>query len=1008
MTGDQVRTDPEQELASLRERVARLDRAEAEKEAAVRLSRRLAGTLSYEGLLNVLREESDRLLGWDVFYLAHKVPDRDLFRIVGIVDTVDRQKQVFPGADNLPGDFSPAVQQVLEGHPLLVNRAANDSAPLLQPAGTDKPAASLIFVPVQCDGAVIGLLTAQSYTPGRYGESDLRILQDFADTVAPALERVYARDALLRSRALLALERDLALALSSTSDLGAALEHLLDISLRIEGIDCGGAYIVDESSGGLDLVCHRGLSGEFVENIAHVSADSRRGEFVAQAKPLYIPREQLEILDKACRREGLRALAAIPVVLGSRPIAVLNLASRTLDDIPHGARNALETIAAQTGAAMARIRAEAALREARNHLERRVAERTAELLEANQRLQAEIVERQRTRQALADSEQKHRLLIETNAIGYVILDEQGRVLDANEEYLRMTGRGSLADILGRPVTDWTAEQDVARNAEEVRKCLREGTLRGLEIMYRTPSGELIPVEINATMLLTQAGPRILSLVQDISDRKRAEQALRASERRYRTLAESAQDSIFIIDREDRVRYANSFAARQFGCTPEQLIGRRRGDLFPPEIALRQATHLEQVFSQGVPRTFENVSEFSDRAVWLHTQLVPMKDEHGRVEAVLGIARDVTETHRATEALKESEAHMRNLLSSLPLIVYSVEPGTNKLLVFQGAARQIFGMDPEVIRDDSTVVQRLVHPMHAERVAETWRKGLASGKPFELEVPIIRETDGQIVWLYERVVPLVDDQGKSLGHHGFVLDITGRKQAEEALLRKESELRRFGIEANRQLEKERTRISRELHDELGQMLTALNLNLVWLDKHTEKSNSAVMERLAESIDYVSRTITSVRSLSKSLRPAALSHQGLVEAVRAHVAEFEQYSGISCELAVAPGDLEVAEPMATTAFRIVQEALTNVARHSRATCCSLSFEAEDETLLLRVRDNGVGLGSVDMANLRSLGVVGMRERAAMVGGKLTVENAPEGGVLVTACLPLAPDGGDPAPS
>ncbi len=696
--------------------------------------------------MDAVCEATDQILHWDSFCLAHRPAGEQRFQIVRVIDTVEGRRESFPGYHGTPLEFSKPVQQVFEGMPLLINRKPGESLPQLRLLGTKKLSASLMFVPVRCEGCVIGFLSAQSYTPGRYGESDLQFLQDAADAVAPAIERIRAEESLRRSQEILRVERDLALGLSATTDLRVALDRLLESCLMVEGVDGGGVYVKSDKCDDLDLMCHRGLSATFVECVSHVAADDHRGRLMACGQPQFLSRAELEAISGTCRAEGLRALACIPVISSERPVAVLNLVSRTLDEIPDGSRSALEAIAAQMGAAVARIRAEEGLREARDLLEKRVRERTAELLEANRRLQAEIAER-----------------------------------------------------------------------------------------------------------------------------AKVEQALRESEKRYRAIVQGQTELICRFTPDGTILFANDAYCRCFGVSPEQIVG---------------------------------------------TPFFPLVLEQDRADV----------------------------------------------------ERQIASLSPE--NRLVTVEERVCLP------------------------------DGSIRWQQWTNHALFTEEGAMFEVLAVGRDITERKRAEEALRVTEQQLRRFGIEADRQLEKERTRISRELHDELGQMLTALNLNLVWLNRHMEKKNSAVTERFTESIDYVSRMITSVRSLSKSLRPAALSHHGLVEAAREHTGEFEQYSGISCGVSVDPEDLQVPEPVATTAFRIMQEALTNVARHSRATKCSIEIQAVGEWLLMRISDNGVGLGSVDMTHLRSLGVTGMKERATMVGGRVTIENAPEGGVRVTARLPMRP--------
>jgi len=727
----------------LPDRLRRLVRAEEQRDVFVYLARRLAGATVADAVMSAAQEASEQLLAWDFFYLAHRLPGSDQFRLAGVVDTIDGKKMSFPAEHDVEADFSPAVRNVLGGIPLLINRQEGETTPSLEPLGSKRLSASLLYVPVRCEGRVIGLLSAHSYTPNRYSQSDLRLLQDIADAVAPAMERIRAEESLRSSQQLLRLERDLAISLSGARGVGETVDRLLETSLQIDGIDCGGAYFVDPITHDHSLVCYRNLSACFADRVKHVSHDSRPATLACTGRAVYLATPELHAVDAACRDEGLQSLAVVPVAYEGSLIAVLNLASRRFNEIPHHSRHAIEAIAAQMGAALVRIRAEQALREARDQLEQRVQDRTAELLDANVRLQAEILER-----------------------------------------------------------------------------------------------------------------------------RRAEQALRESEERYRAIVQDQTELICRFASDGEILFVNDACCRCFGLSPEQIVGK---------------------------------------------PFLPLVVEEDRASV---------------------ESQIASLSPAKPMV---------------------------------TVEERVCIP------------------------------DGLVRWYQWTNRGFFDDRGALREVLAVGRDITDLKQAQEALLIKERKLRLLGVEANRRLEEERARVSRELHDELGQILTALNLNLSWLGRRIGDVDSDIVERIDESAQYVSRMLASVRSLSRSLRPVSLGHEGLAEAVRSHAGEFEQYAGIPCEVEVVPPDLEVGEPLATTAFRIVQEALTNVARHSRATRCRVGIEAVADLIILKIRDNGIGLHPEGQTSGFSLGIPGMKERAEIIGGSVVVTDNPGGGVCVTAHLP-----------
>lgn len=245
-------------------------------------------------------------------------------------------------------------------------------------------------------------------------------------------------------------------------------------------------------------------------------------------------------------------------------------------------------------------------------------------------------------------------------------------------------------------------------------------------------------------------------------------------------------------------------------------------------------------------------------------------------------------------------------------------------------------------------------------------------------------------------PIDDQECELLVLYASVLGhLCSRIWAEETHL---AQVRKLSADAEKSLETERARISKELHDELGQILTALNMNLAWVAGRLSDAPEALLERVIECKSNVNQVVRTVRDLSRSLRPQLLDHQGLADAIRSHISEFEQSAGIACRMVCAPPDLEVADPPATTVFRIVQEALTNVARHSGASECEIILKQEGDRLCLTIQDNGRGADPEDLSGGKSLGIIGMKERAASVNGKVTITNSPAGGVLVMAWIPV----------
>lgn len=249
-------------------------------------------------------------------------------------------------------------------------------------------------------------------------------------------------------------------------------------------------------------------------------------------------------------------------------------------------------------------------------------------------------------------------------------------------------------------------------------------------------------------------------------------------------------------------------------------------------------------------------------------------------------------------------------------------------------------------------------------------------------------------------PVRDLSGRTTGVASLCIDITDQVASESHLRALVVQLRALSARLDSIREEERTRIARDLHDDLGQTLTALKMDLAQLGRDLKygRAGSTIDERLREMSSLVEMCMKNTRRIATDLRPSVLDDIGILAAIEWQLAEFERRSGLSTTLAVAAADVEIDAARGTALFRIVQEALTNVVRHADASHVDVLFRVADGTVHVTVRDNGRGIGSDGTSNPLSLGLLGMRERAALLGGRVTVAGEPNQGTTVTVSLPL----------
>jgi len=345
--------------------------------------------------------------------------------------------------------------------------------------------------------------------------------------------------------------------------------------------------------------------------------------------------------------------------------------------------------------------------------------------------------------------------------------------------------------------------------------------------------------------------------------------------------------------------------------------------------------------------------------------------------------------QAERALMHSDEVLRLVIDTIPTMAWTVRPDgavdfiNQRWLDYTGLSFE------EEIKEPT----RAMHPEDLARVMEKWLARMAAGESFEDEMRL-RRADGEYRWFLVRTVPLRDERRDIVKWYGSSIDIEDRKRAEEALQKSRDQLRALAARVQSVREEERNRVAREIHDELGQALTAIKIDLSSLSRELPADKKQQSESILKLVD---ETIQSVRRISTELRPVVLDAVGLVAAVEWAAGEFAARTGTKCQLDLPQDDVVIDQERATAVFRIFQETLTNVARHATATEVDVRLAENDGELTLEVHDNGKGVSEEQLGSGSSLGILGMRERALLLGGELTIVGTLGEGTTVSVRIP-----------
>lgn len=585
----------------------------------------------------------------------------------------------------------------------------------------------------------------------------------------------------------LEIQRDLAVKLAGFSSLDESLQAITDAAMRIEGVDAAGVYVTSDDDG-LELACHAGLSSEFARAMRTFPPDSPQVELVQRGQPVYAPyAEVAKEISAVPLHDGLRAMAILPLVYGGRTRACLNLASRSTDEFTHETRQTLESVVSQLGQVIARSQAYSRLEE---------------------------------------SEHRYRILFETSPAGVIVTDTRGTVLHANQRAATMLGQPAF-DLVGSSASRFAVHPE--RLMELIERVQEEETIRDVDAVARRADGQIIDLLLSASSLTWNDAPAILTILEDITQRRRAETELqdhrnrleelvqqrtsdlqettrklreevrqrskaegelRRSEQRLRAILSSTPDVIFILSAEGR--YLDIFTARPelLAAPTDQLLSRTIHEILPAEVAQPcQAVIDAAMDSRQVQRIDYEVVLPSGDTRWFAASVATADTDEG--EGVIWVARDVTERKQAEQALQEAERRFTEALKTSRNVLYRFNVKQDRYDYVSDYIEKISGQSVETwlgkSMEDSLAE---IHPDDLPGTQRAVEQAVAEASDRNASVVLEyrrRVADGRYVWVSDWATVLLDEQGRMESIVGAAYDVTEKKLAEQQLRAARDEL-----------------------------------------------------------------------------------------------------------------------------------------------------------------------------------------------------------------------------
>ncbi len=467
---------------------------------------------------------------------------------------------------------------------------------------------------------------------------------------------------------------------------------------------------------------------------------------------------------------------------------------------------------------------------------------------------------------------------------------------------------------------------------------------------------------------------------------------RSLEGMFRDVIEFAPDAIILSDQEGSIVQANARTLELFGYARDELLGHSAEMLLIREGRAahheRRAWVLEQPRGSRIESQTRCVrkdgSEFeADVSVSpLHTSRGPL---------LLALVRDATNRIAQQEKLREAARYARSLIETSmdPMVLIDLKGMVQDA---NDAACQITGLAREALIG-SDAPSRFTEP---EKLYEGYKQVMAEGQALNYQLTI-KHASGRTYDVLCNAKAFRDEQGEVVGLFATAHDVTESRRIQQEVSVSRQRLREMAAQGEAMREHERKSIAREVHDELGQVLTALRMDLTFTEMRHGSPSSELTDKLREMRGLVDRAIQGVRNVAANLRPAALD-MGLVPAIEWLCSELTRHAGIPCEFRGAPLSVELPEDRAIGLFRIVQESLTNVTRYAQASRVQVTLQEQGDELVLEVADDGRGFDPVQVRSRRSFGLLGMEERALALGGRVDISSAPDQGARVRVVVPL----------
>lgn len=626
-----------------------------------------------------------------------------------------------------------------------------------------------------------------------------------------------------------------------------------------------------------------------------------------------------------------------------------------------------------------------------------------QLLELNRQLSAEVERRNRSEQELqkkhlqlVESERNLRAMYDNLPFLAWMKDHEGRYISANRLWLQNANIPSIAGLAGKTDFDIWPEE-LARHYRNVDQVVMRTRSQVSLIEKSLDGGIEHSVETLKSPVIDEQGEvhGTIGLARDITEKLIQEQHLQKLSERLQLATKAANMGVCEWDLKTDLIHWDDRMYEIFGLPSGSAI---TYEIWRELIVPEDLPYAEAKLCGSLRDSMESNFDFrilrkSDGSLrFIRAAATAGYDTDGGLSKLVGVNFDVTELKLTEIALKNSEANLARAQAQAHIGSWVIDMA-EQTLNWSDETYRIFGIQIDAPVSYEAFIS-IVHPDDRESVEQAWKAALR-GEDYDIQHRIV--VDGKVKWIRELAELEFAADGRMVRCIGTCHDITKIKEAEIDLELSHAQISGLVTRIKRAQEEERKRISREVHDELGQMLTALRMDISLIRINFTGANQQLAEHLQKTMELMDKTIKVTRDVATSLRPAVID-MGIIPALEWLAENFQDQSGISCKLSIDEQILSFDEERSIEIYRIVQESLTNVSRHANATKVRISLLREGDLCSLEILDNGHGFDLNVPRKQRSFGLIGIKERVKMLSGQVTISSMPGQGTCIRVLFPF----------